>query len=226
MGTGEIDTIEMKWSAIEYEYLMYFESKRRKCIEPARGYYCNSAVELQLLHARILADFLTRKRKAEPDDVLLSEVMPSPSGELIRAISKLETEYGERGDINRPRGSINKRLAHLTNIRGDRFDHGPLIAALEGPLEAALRLLAADSGWTSLLTICNAYASDASGNSQTVGSTSSFGMDDGSPIPFRPGTLVNSSDSGAGVDSVVTIQDLPSITWVSTDPDAADLSRL
>lgn len=228
MGTGETDTTEMKWSAIEYEYLMYFESKRLKCIEPARGYYCNSAVELQLLHARILAEFLTRTQKSQPDldDVLLSEVIPNPPVELTDAICKLKEEYGERGDINRPRGSINKRLAHLTDIRGDRFDHAPLIAILEGPLEAALRLVAENSGRNSLLAICNFAASVAPGNSQIVASTSSVGMDHGSPIPFHPGTLANSSDSHAGVDSVVTIHDLPSVTWVSTDPEGSDLTRL
>lgn len=212
-------TPEQKWSAIEYEYAMYFASKRRKCIEPERGYHCNAAVELQLLHARILADFLTRKIKTHPDDVLLGEVILKPPTELTNAIKTLDTEYGKQDDPKRPRGSINKRLAHLTNIRGDSFEHGPLLAILEGPLEAALRLVAETSEQESLLRICNSAALVKLDNAQLVTSTSFEGMDTDSPIPFLPGVFGHSSDADSGTDYVVTITNRHLDAWIPPESD-------
>lgn len=177
MGIVAAATPEEKWLALEYEYMMYFESKKRKCIEPATGYECNSAVELQLLHMRILVDFLLtdaqsrNNSKDKQTDVILGDLLPEAPVALAILIGKLSDRYHDRNTKRPPRWQLNKRLAHLTDKRGHKFEHGLVFAAIEGPLENLLEQVAQISGRPGLINHRLPSLVSLS-NSRTVNSTS------------------------------------------------------
>jgi hypothetical protein len=68
----------------------------------------------------------------KPDDVNLTTLLNGlpKSPKLGEAATALTTAYGGPKVVNSPCWTLNKRLAHLTSVRGDRFDYTPLYTVL------------------------------------------------------------------------------------------------
>src|SRR5262249_37382777 len=81
---------------------------------------------------RVLIEALINKNSGS-DDVNLRRLLAgiSTSAELLAAQTALKTVYGTGGDVDSPCWILNKRLAHLTNVRGDSFDYVPVRSALD-----------------------------------------------------------------------------------------------
>src|SRR5262249_46225001 len=104
----------------------------------------NALAESALLHTRVLVEALIDKNSGS-DDVNLRQLLAgiSTSPELLAAQTALKAVYGTSGDVDSPCWILNKRLAHLTNVRGDSFDYGPLRSVLDPLVFEVLREVAA-----------------------------------------------------------------------------------
>jgi hypothetical protein len=134
---------EDAWRAFEYEVQMLHETRGRLSRRIADGIVHNALVESSLLHTRILVDALL-SRGRETDNVNLRKLLPGPSiSRGIRAaVGMLKMSYGSRRRRGSPCWTLNKRLAHLTDVRGDSFNYRQLYAALDPLVLAALREVA------------------------------------------------------------------------------------
>src|SRR5436189_6233257 len=111
---------------------MFHETRARLAIPNLEVTVRNALVESSLLHTRVLIDALL-DRGQEPDDVnlktLLNGLLRSPK--LGESATVLRTAYGNRNHVDTPCWTLNKRLAHLSSVRGDGFNYAPLYAVLD-----------------------------------------------------------------------------------------------
>jgi hypothetical protein len=135
---------EDSWKAFEYEVWMFFETRTPRDPTNADDVVANALAESALLHTRVLVEALIDKNSGS-DDVNLRQLLAgiSTSPELLAAQTALKAVYGTSGDVNSPCWILNKRLAHLTNVRGDSFDYGPLRSVLDPLVFEVLREVAA-----------------------------------------------------------------------------------
>ena len=135
---------EDPWKAFEYEVWMFFETRTPRDPTNADDVVANALAESALLHTRVLIEALINKNSGS-DDVNLRRLLTGipTSAELIAAQTALKTVYGTGGDVDSPCWTLNKRLAHLTNVRGDSFDYGPLRSVLDPLVFEVLREVAA-----------------------------------------------------------------------------------
>lgn len=141
------------WEAVEYEYMMYFRSKARKAERPADQVFKNAMVESQLVHARMLADFLIIEQKKQfgLDDVTLKDLIPAVRDEIRAEIDEFASKYGKQHDDGTLCWQLNKLIVHLTHHRAGSGNHNALFEALELALEPVLRLVAAKSQRAALI---------------------------------------------------------------------------
>lgn len=94
----------------------------------------NAVTESVVLHTRQLVDILLSRGNRE-DDLTLSRLLPNfqPNG-----LVSLRCHYGDTNKTDSPCWTINKRLAHATTQRDDRFDYSPLLNSLVPLLEVVL----------------------------------------------------------------------------------------
>lgn len=169
-------TMEMvdgdKWAALEYEYLMYFGAKAWRHRELHDQVLRNAMVESELLHARILVDALTEYVTGGDNTDIRAYVSGDFGKELKDAIKALSEAYGGPKDVGCPRWDTNKRLAHLTAVRGGSNDNQVLFSKMEPALELVLKLVAVASKREGLLSHFRQDKADASIRGPTTSSTS------------------------------------------------------
>jgi len=132
------------WLPFEYEVMMFFgTAKRRREKEGELVVIENAIVESELLHIRVLSDVLLG-RGHQDDDVSFEDLLPAAQRpkELLDALQELQPAYGTRSDDGSPCWELNKRLAHLTVHRGDRYDYSRLFKTIEPLLHRVLSQLA------------------------------------------------------------------------------------
>lgn len=120
------------WAAFEYEVQMFHETRARLSAYDNEPTVRNALIESFLLHTRILIDALL-DRGGESDDINLGTLLkavPAPTT-LSESAKALKVAYGSRSEKDTPCWTLNKRLAHLTNLRGDSFDYLRLYAVLD-----------------------------------------------------------------------------------------------
>jgi len=135
---------EDSWKAFEYEVWMFFETRTPRDPAIADDVVANALTESALLHTRVLIEALINKNSRD-DDVNLDRLLAGivTSAELLAAQTALKTAYGTADAVGSPCWTLNKRLAHLTNERGDSFDYGPLRPLLDPLVFEVLREVAA-----------------------------------------------------------------------------------
>lgn len=131
------------WTAFEYEVQMFHETRARLAIPDRETTVRNALVESSLLHTRVLIDALL-DRGQEPDNVNLKTLLNGlpKLPKLGKLATVLRTAYGNRNQVNAPCWTLNKRLAHLTSVRGDSFNYAPLYAVLDPLVRAMLHEVA------------------------------------------------------------------------------------
>ena len=134
---------------------MFYETRARLRDRSVDGILRNALVESSLLHTRILVDALLR-RSGKPDDVTLAQLLPAAasSGGLQASLDRLRQAYGAHDQRDTPCWILNKRLAHLTSVRGDSFDYSALYAALDPLIGETLRQVAQIAGRTLMANYC------------------------------------------------------------------------
>ena len=142
---------ETAWQAFEYEVLMFHETRARLRKPSSDGssddILRNALVESSLLHTRVLVDALLG-RQDKPDDVTLNRLLPASasSSDLQVSLCRLTQAYGTSDQQGKPCWTLNKRLAHLTRVRGNRFDYSALYATLDPIVGETLREVARIAG--------------------------------------------------------------------------------
>lgn len=166
-------TEDESWAAVEYEYMMYFRSKARKgeCLKDL--VFHNAMVESQLVHARILADFLTTEQKnpVQKDDVTLGDLLPALRDELNSDIGSFAVQYGTHRAEGTPCWQVNKLIVHLTHHRAGLGQHEDLFELLERILEPVLRKVA-EKSQRPVLIKWSAPTASGLGNAPWTNSTS------------------------------------------------------
>jgi hypothetical protein len=127
------------WDAFEYEVQMFYETRARLSIAKHDAITRNALVESSLLHRRVLIDALL-DRGQKTDDVNLKTLLTGiqKSAKLDASAVALKTEYGKPDVVNSWCWTLNKRLAHLTSVRGDSYDYTELFTALDPLVHAVL----------------------------------------------------------------------------------------
>lgn len=127
------------WRAFEYEVQMFYATRARLKDPGLDTIVHNALVESSLLHTRILVDALLG-RSGKSDDVTLHQLLPSAaaSRDFECSLAKLKNVYGSYDLPDTPCWILNKRLAHLTRVRGDSFDYPTLYATLDPLVRAIL----------------------------------------------------------------------------------------
>jgi hypothetical protein len=82
----------------------------------------NAVLESMLLHLRILVDILLSR--GHPDDIKLKDLMPSFRSPLI---DELRNAYGSPGRARTPCWTLNKMLAHPSQLRTSSYNYSPLL---------------------------------------------------------------------------------------------------
>ena len=142
------------WGAFEYEVQMLHDTRAH--LQNPDAIVHNAVVESFLLHTRILVEALVRQEKKYDDDVTIADLLPRDawSHRLQDLLTRLRKAYGSRNQEGSPCCTLNKRLAHLTHIRGDHFVWSPVVNALDPLLRDALREVALLAGRPSLSQYC------------------------------------------------------------------------
>lgn len=124
------------WTVYDYEVEM-FNSTLGLCKTGTCTSYPhpipNAIVESLLLHTRILVDILLSRDTAS-DAVILRILLP---GFGSPKLGELKDLYGRPNHVNSPCWTLNKRLAHSTSFRSDKYDYAPMMSKLE-PLMSSL----------------------------------------------------------------------------------------
>jgi len=97
-------------------------------------YVANAIVESLLLHTRILIDILL-SRDSGADAVSLTTLLP---GFVPARLGELRDLYGSRNIVESPCWTLNKRLAHSTNVRSDSFDYTRMVNDLRPAIQQCL----------------------------------------------------------------------------------------
>jgi hypothetical protein len=117
------------WEVYDYEVAM-FQNMLSLCRNGDYKRYPepiqNAVVESLLIHIRILIEILLDRDK-EADAVRLETLLPKFTSTKI---GELDATYGKRNIPGCPYWTINKRLAHSTNIRVAGFDYMKTINAV------------------------------------------------------------------------------------------------
>jgi hypothetical protein len=125
------------WTVYEYEVDMFRGTLvlcRTDILVPFSHHIQNAIVESLLLHTRILMDILLL-RDSEPDAISLKTLLP---GFVPTRFEELKSLYGTRKDVGSPCWTLNKRLAHSTNVRSDSFDYVPIMNNLRPVINSCL----------------------------------------------------------------------------------------
>jgi hypothetical protein len=122
------------WEVYDYEEDMF---QRTLSLLRKKGDYPfpipNALVESMLLHLRILIEILLSS--GWHDDIKLEkDLLPGFNSPLIAELDKI---YGD-GSEHTHRWTLNKRLAHASNVRSDQFDWTPMLKELLPPIVALL----------------------------------------------------------------------------------------
>ena len=122
---------------------MFHETRARLATANLETTVRNALVESSLLHTRVLIDALLN-RGQEPDDVILRTLLSGlpKSPKVDQSATALRTAYGNRNQVDAPCWTLNKRLAHLTSVRGDSFNYAPLYGVLDPLVRAMLHEVA------------------------------------------------------------------------------------
>ena len=88
----------------------------------------NALVESRLLHIRILTEILLSKNKGFKDNLILEELIDksTQSDFLKRLIAELNSTYGNSKQENSPCWTLNKMLAHASNLRGSSYNYSKI----------------------------------------------------------------------------------------------------
>jgi hypothetical protein len=111
-----------EWDVFEYEWNMarlLWATLAANTYQNFEQTIKNVVVEGLVLHTRILIEILL-SNKGEPDDIVLSELMPTFNSSHIAA---LRAAYGESKTVHAPRWLFNKMLAHATAHRANTHDY-------------------------------------------------------------------------------------------------------
>jgi hypothetical protein len=140
------------WKVLNYEVQMFLGIDHiRKNLQSGNGpntqLIRNALVESSLLHIRILVDiFLSRGNR--PDDIHLEHLGFDPNSlqpALAERIRALAAAYGVADDKNGNCWTINKRLAHPTTHRTEKYDYSKVFAALDKPLREIIEFVYSSS---------------------------------------------------------------------------------
>jgi hypothetical protein len=112
------------WQVFDYEVDMFRNLcqllKAGNSQYQSLSHYIKCAiVESAVLHTRILVDVLL-SRSSEQDDITLLLLAPTFK---CSAIDQLRQSYGNRSQADSPCWAFNKKLAHATSQRTDRYDY-------------------------------------------------------------------------------------------------------
>jgi hypothetical protein len=131
-----------EWKVYDYEVEM-FNATYALCKSDSRAWFSrhlnNAIVESLLLHTRILVDILlSRNEKKNPDEVTLKSLLHKfESPQLLKKLADAYREGTE--DDSSPWWTINKRLAHPTNVRTEGHDYNSMMATLQPIIESLLK---------------------------------------------------------------------------------------
>lgn len=125
------------WEVYEYEVDMF-----KGALTPGLSqvgvsfsrYVQNAVAESLMLHTRILVDIIL-SRDSGPDAISLNTLLPgfSPS-----RLGELKNLYGKAEIVGSPCWTLNKRLAHATNVRTSRFDYTATMEELRPVIQQCL----------------------------------------------------------------------------------------
>jgi hypothetical protein len=93
---------------------------------PLPQYILNAITESLLLHTRILVDILISER-SDSDDITLRKLLPAFTSPDVASLKSL---YGDGKTLDTPRWTLNKRLAHASQVRSESHDYRSLINCL------------------------------------------------------------------------------------------------
>ena len=145
-----------QWVVFEYEVQMYWQSRvvLAKRLNPTSNEELiikNALVESSMLHSRVLIDILL-SRGPRSDDIHLEHLVTDwQSTDLKTIIDKLKFVWGTSSQPNTPCWTLNKMLAHGTNLRADRFDYGALANSIDPIVWEAIHQIAKITGRIHLL---------------------------------------------------------------------------
>lgn len=127
------DAKKNPWVVFKYEVDMFNATRgfsTTTLAESVPGFVHNAVTESLLLHTRILADILL-SRGPEPDDITLERLLPDFSSPDIAV---LKTRYGSSKEPDTPCWTLNKRLAHASDVRSESHDYSALVHTLTPPI--------------------------------------------------------------------------------------------
>lgn len=115
------------WTVYDYEADM-FKGMYPHCRSDvvASRYIKNAITESLLLHTRNLVDILL-SRDSEPDAINLKTLLP---GFTLTKHAELAGIFGSRKVEKSPCWTLNKMLAHSTNVRSEGFDYTTMMEQL------------------------------------------------------------------------------------------------
>ncbi len=114
---------------ISLKYLLSLSIKTENAIQQA---LTNALVESMLIHIRILCDIFLSRMKSHPDEINLLKIIDNEniSPVLKQLIGELDQTYGNSKTEGSHCWTINKRLAHASDLRGPSYDYRLLINQL------------------------------------------------------------------------------------------------
>ncbi len=116
---------ESSWVVYDYEVDM-FNQTWGMCSTGARNRFPhpipNAISESLLLHLRILVEIFLSSD--EPDDIKLTDLLPKFRSPLIE---ELRSKYGKGRTVGSPCWTLNKMLAHPTQLRSDSYNYDQVL---------------------------------------------------------------------------------------------------
>lgn len=114
------------WVVYDYEVDM-FKQTWEMCSTGARNRFPhpipNAISESLLLHLRILVEIFL-PGGVEPDDIKLADLLPKFRSPLIE---ELRSKYGNSRTVGSPCWTLNKMLAHPTQLRSNSYNYDQVL---------------------------------------------------------------------------------------------------
>lgn len=139
------------WEVFSYEVQMYWATREflgslphyqsivgSQLVIPVR-LLTNAVVESRVIHTRILADIFLEKASGE-DDIKLAALYPEwhSDAKLTELVEQLSIAYGNSRTEGTPCWVFNKKVAHPTKGRTDRYDYKDTFRKVDPLLRACI----------------------------------------------------------------------------------------
>jgi hypothetical protein len=132
---------DASWAIVNYEAQMLFKLCgliNAEDFDTRQPLVANAIVESTCLHMRILIDILLSSDSGKGDDIRLDQLIP---GFQHDSVNRLRTAWGKPNEVDSPRWTLNKMIAHPTTKRKQSHDYTGLIKGLLPLVEELWRAL-------------------------------------------------------------------------------------